>query len=94
MTTTPNPPLGGDANPENTVRPTHRPSSIRIDKVILQLLTDSGVTPVPGVHFVLLTESGATEVYWPNEYALGVAKLLQQQATGLTIARDIPDARS
>lgn len=93
MTTTPQPPLAGDDDPANTVRPSHRPSSVRIDKVILQLLTDTGVTPVPGIHFVLLTESGSTEVFWPNEYALGVAQLLQQQATGLTIARDMPDAR-
>lgn len=80
-----------DADPTHTIKPTHRPTSVVIDKITLQLVSDTGVTPVPGVCFKLLTESGETVAFWPAEYALGVARLLVQQATGLLVTGDMPD---
>lgn len=79
-----------DMNPENMIRPTCRPSSVRIDRTELQEVTDAGVTTKKAVHFVLLTESGNTEVWWPAEYALDVARFLVQQASGLEIATEMP----
>lgn len=83
-----------DADPAHTVRPAHRPTSVQIEKVTLQFVNDLGVTPVPGVCFKLLTESGETVAFWPAEYALGVARLLVQQATGLLVTGEMPDGSS